>query len=87
VTSVPFEDESTTTDLVGNRCPVVQREGSRASRTGPLRLHDSRSKIQFVGDCTVPVRVLGKVARTLVLKQNGREANPAIVDIKSRMEA
>ena len=47
---------------------------------------DNGTKIDLVIDYTVPIPVLGKIAEALVLKQNIREADLALANIKAKME-
>ena len=83
-----FEGESRTTDFVRNERMVVESKGGIASTwTWTFTPDDGRTRLDLVVDYTVPVPVLGRLAEALVLKQNEREANLALVNIKTRMEA
>jgi uncharacterized protein YndB with AHSA1/START domain len=82
-----FEGESKTTEFVRNERMVVDSKGGIASRwTWTFAPHEGGTRLDLVVDYTVPVPVLGRLAEALVLKQNEREANLALVNIKTRME-
>jgi len=44
------------------------------------------TRVNLVVDYTIPVPVLGKIAERLVLRQNEREADLAMTNIKERLE-
>jgi uncharacterized protein YndB with AHSA1/START domain len=85
---ISFKGESTTTEFVRDRRLVVQSEGGIASTwTWTFEPDEGGTRVHLVVDYTVPVPVLGKLAEALVLKQNEREANLAMANIKARLEA
>ena len=45
------------------------------------------TKATFVAEYTVPVPLLGKLAESLIVKQNEREAEMLLANVKARMEA
>ena len=82
-----LEGESTTTEYVPHERIVDQSKGGAVSTwTWTFKPHDGGTKANLVVEYTVPVPVLGKVAEALVLKQNERELDLAMANIKARME-
>lgn len=82
---VRFEGESTVTEHVPNERIVFQNKGGIPSTwTWVFQPHEGGTKISLVVEYTVPV--LGKLAESLVLKQNEREADLAMANIKAKME-
>ncbi len=82
-----LEGESTTTEYIPNRRIVTESKGGAVSTwTWTFEPHDGGTKATLVVDYTVPVPVLGKLAEALVLKQNEREADLAMTNIKARLE-
>ncbi len=82
-----LEGESTTTEYIPNRRIVTQTKGGAVSTwTWTFEPHDGGTKANLVVEYTVPVPVLGKLAEALVRKQNERELDLAMVNIKARME-
>ncbi|GAI82981.1 unnamed protein product, partial [marine sediment metagenome] len=49
--------------------------------------HDDGTKIDLSVEYTIPIPILGKIAEAIVLKQNEREADLALANIKAKMEA
>jgi uncharacterized membrane protein len=83
-----FEGETTTTEYILNQRMVSQTKGGIVSTwTYVFAPHAGGTKLNLVIDYTVPIPVLGKLAEALVLKQNEREADLAMANIKARMEA
>jgi uncharacterized membrane protein len=82
-----LQGESTATEYIPNRRIVTQSKGGAVSTwTWTFEPHDGGAKANLVVEYTVPVPVLGKVAEALVLKQNEREIDLAMANIKARME-
>lgn len=82
-----FEGETTVTEHIPNERIVTQSKGGIASTwTWTFQPHDGGTKMSLVLDYTVPIPVLGKLAEALVLRQNEREANQAMANIKAKME-
>jgi hypothetical protein len=46
----------------------------------------NKTRLNLIVEYTVPVPVLGKIAERLVLRQNEREADLAMANIKERLE-
>jgi len=82
-----LEGESTATEYIPNQRIVSQTKGGVSSTwTWAFEPHDGGTKINLVVEYTVPIPVLGKLAEALVLKQNERELDLAMTNIKARME-
>ena len=82
-----LEGESTTTEHVPNQRIVVQTKGGASSTwTWTFEPHDAGTKVILVVEYTIPIPVLGKLAEALVVKQNERELDLAMANIKMRME-
>lgn len=85
---ITFEGESTMAEFERDRRLVEHtRGGIRSTWTWNFAPHDGGTRLDLVVEYTVPVPVLGKLAEVLVLKQNEREANLAMVNIKARLES
>ena len=85
---IQFEGKSTTVEFEPDRRFVVKSEGGIASTwSWTFAVQDDGTRMDLVIDYKGPSPVLGKLAEALVLKQNEREANLAMVNIKARMEA
>lgn len=85
---VRFEGESTVTEHIPDERMVVQSKGGIVSTwTWTFEPHDGGTKLNLVIEYTVPVPVLGKIAEALVLKQNEREADLAMANIKAKSES
>lgn len=82
-----FEGESTTTEYIPNQRMVSQSKGGILSTwTWTFDPHDGGTKVNLVVEYTVPVPVLGKLAEALVLKQNERDLDRSLANIKAKME-
>ena len=82
-----LQGESTNTEHIPNERIVTQSKGDIVSTwTLTFEPHDGGTKLNFVVEYTIPVPVLGKLAEALVLRQNQREADLALANIKDRME-
>ena len=82
-----FEGESTITEHIPNERIVSQSKAGIASTwIWTFVPDDGGTKMNLVLEYTVPIPVLGKLAEALVLKQNQRNADVAMVNIKAKME-
>lgn len=82
-----FEGESTATEHIPNERLVSQSKGGIVSTwTWTFAPHDDGTKVNLVIEYTVPIPVLGKLAEKLVLRQNEREADQAMANVKAKME-
>ncbi|GAH52512.1 unnamed protein product, partial [marine sediment metagenome] len=48
--------------------------------------HNDGTKVDFLGESTIPILLLGKIAEALVLKKMERELDHALANIKDIME-
>ena len=48
---------------------------------------DGGTKVTFDAEYTVPIPLLGKLAEAIIVKQNEREADVLLSNLKDRMEA
>ena len=83
-----FEGETTVTEHIPNERIVTHSKGGIVSTwtwTFEPR-NDSGTKLSIDIEYTIPVPVLGKLAEPLVLRQNEREADLAMANIKALME-
>ena len=83
-----FKGESITEEYVSEKKTVTRTKGGINSLwTWNFEPHNNGTKIDLVVDYTIPVPVLGKIAEAIVLKQNIREADLALANIKAKMES
>ena len=83
-----FQGETTVTEHVPDQRIVVESKGGIVSTwTWTFEPHDEGTKLNLDIEYTVPVPVLGKLAEALVLKQNEREADLAMANIRAKMES
>lgn len=85
---LPFEGESIATEYVPNQRLVDQSKGGiNSTWTWTFAPEGEGTRVNLAIEYTVPIPVLGKLAEALVLRQNEREADLALVNIKARMES
>lgn len=85
---IRFNGKSTTTELIQNERAVVQsKSGIETTWVYLYEPHAGGTKLSFDIDYKIPMPVLGKLAEKLVLKTNEREAELALENIKTMMEA
>jgi carbon monoxide dehydrogenase subunit G len=84
---IRFKGETTTTEYVLNKRVVTQSKGGISSTwTFTYEPQEEGTKLTLSVDYSIPIPVLGKLAESLVLKQNEREANLAISNVKEKVE-
>jgi uncharacterized membrane protein len=82
-----FNGETTVTEHVQDQRRVIQSKGGIDSTwIWTFEPHDGGTKLSLNLEYTVPIPVLGKLAEKLVLKQNEREAEKAMKNIKAKLE-
>ena len=82
-----FEGETTMTEYTPNERMVVQSKGGIVSTWNwTFTPEDGGTKINLTLEYTIPVPVLGKLGEALILKQNEREADQAMANIKAKLE-
>jgi uncharacterized protein YndB with AHSA1/START domain len=85
---VRFEGRTTTTEYVVNQRLVTENKGGVSSTiTWSFEPEDGGTKVTFDADYTVGLPVLRKLAESFLLKQNEREAEMVLANLKDRMEA
>ena len=83
-----FEGENTTLEYVPNRRLVEESKGGISSTwTWTFAPEGAGSRLNVAIEYTVPIPVLGKLAEALVVRQNEREMDLALANIKARMES
>ncbi len=84
---IRFEGKNITDEHVPNKKIVIRSEGSiKTLWNWNFEPHDDGTKIDLSVEYTIPMPVLGKIAEAIVLKQNEREAELALANIKTKME-
>jgi len=87
VAGMRFEGEDIVEEYIPNKKMVTRSKGGiESSWTWNFEPHNDGTKIDLVVEYTIPIPVLGKIAEALVLKQNEREADHALANIKDKME-
>jgi uncharacterized membrane protein len=82
-----FEGETTVTEYTPNERMVVHSKGGIISTwSWTFTPQDGGTKINLTVEYTIPVPVLGKLGEALILKQNEREADQAMANIKAKLE-
>lgn len=84
---INLEGESTALEFVENERFVTESKGGIASTwSWDLIPENGGTKIDLVVEYSVPIPVLGKLAEGLVVRQNERDLDTALANIKARME-
>jgi len=85
---IPFNGETTTIEHVPNQRIVVQSKvGIKSTWSWTFEPVDNGTRLSLVLEYTIPVPVLGKLAEAVVSKQNEKEADAAMANIKAKMES
>ena len=83
-----FEGETVTEEYVPEKKIVTRSKGGVDSLwTWNFEPHNDGTMIDLTVDYTIPIPVLGKIAEAIILKQNIREADLALANIKAKMES
>ena len=83
-----FRGESKYTEYVPNQRVVHESKGGIHSIwTWTFGPEDGGTRVNLAVKYDVPVPVLGKVAEQLVLRQNDREADLGMANLKARLES
>lgn len=83
-----FEGSSETTECIINERAVAQTKGGIDSTlTWICKPKDGGTKLVYEADYTVPIPLLGKLAEAIIVRQNEREGNVLLANIKERLEA
>ena len=82
-----FEGKNITDEYIPDKKIVTRSEGSiKTLWNWNFEPHNNGTKIDLSLEYTIPTPVIGKIAETIVLKQNEREADLALTNIKAKME-
>ncbi|MCX7039455.1 MAG: SRPBCC family protein [Spirochaetes bacterium] len=82
-----FEGETTVLEWVKNKRVVTQSKGGINSKWFfTYESIDNGTALSLVVEYDVPIPVIGKIAEAVIRKQNEREAELALSNIKARME-
>lgn len=83
-----FQGESTWTEYIPNKRIVDQSRGGIVSTwTYAFAPEGGGTRLSLMVEYTVPMPVLGKLAEALVRRQNEREADLAMANLKAILEA
>lgn len=83
-----FEGTSEDTVYIPNQRTVTESKGGIESTiTLTYQPEDGGTKLTFENEYIVPIPVLGKLAEAVILKQNEREAELLLANLKDRLEA
>jgi uncharacterized protein YndB with AHSA1/START domain len=83
-----FEGTGQHTEYVANQRNVSKNKGGiEGTITWVFQPEDGGTKVTFEAEYTVPIPLLGKLAEALIVRQNEREAELLLANLKARMEA
>ena len=83
-----FEGTSETIEYIANQRTVSENKGGIESTIiWTYEPEDGGTRVTFDAEYTVPIPVLGKLAESLIVKQNEREAETLLANLKDRVEA
>lgn len=87
LTGMSFKGESVVTEYEPNKRYVTQSKGGiKSTWTYAFEPSGTGTRMSLVLEYTIPVPVVGKVGERLVLRQNEREADLAMANIRDRIE-
>ena len=82
-----FSGKSEVVDSVANQLRATRTEGGIASTvTWQYQPEDGGTRVTLEAEYTVPVPLLGKLAESFVVKQNEKEGEAILANLKARME-
>jgi uncharacterized membrane protein len=85
---VRFEGTSEDTEVIANQRVVSKSTGGIESTfTWTFQPEDGGTKLTVEVEYTVPIPLLGKLAEAFIVKQNEREAELLLANLKAKMEA
>ena len=88
MSGMTFEGKNITDEFIKDKKIVIRSEGSiKTLWNWDFGPQDNKTKIDLSVEYTIPMPVLGKLAEKIVLKQNEREADLALTNIKAKMES
>ena len=85
---IPFKGETEVIESDGNQKHVIKSTGGiQSTWTWTFKSENGKTVVHLTVEYTIPVPVLGKVAERMVLRQNERESELAITNLKERLES
>ena len=86
--AIRFEGTSEDVDYIPNELSITESKGGIASTiTLTYRPEDGGTKLTMENEYTVPIPVLGRLAEAVILRQNEREVELLLANVKDRLEA
>jgi hypothetical protein len=84
---IPLKGQTEVTEHVANQRLALKTTGGIVSTwTWTFAGEPNKTRLHLTVEYTVPVPILGKIAERLVLRQNEREADLGMANIKARLE-
>jgi uncharacterized membrane protein len=71
----------------GERIVMQDQGGINAQRTTTFQTTNGETEVTTLAEYTIPVPLLGRLAEAFIVKQNEKEADAFLSNLKSRMEA
>ena len=88
MSGMTFEGKNITDEFEKDKKIVIRSEGNiKTLWNWNFTPQDNTTRLDLSVEYTVPMPVLGKLAEKVVLKQNEREADLALSNIKAKMES
>jgi hypothetical protein len=82
-----FSGESVVTEYVANKKLVMQSKGSiKRTWHWTLEPKEGGTTVALVVEYDIPVPVLGKLAEAIILKQNEKDADQSMANLKKILE-
>jgi len=82
-----FEGTSEDSEFIVNQSIVSKTKGGISSTiTWTFQSEAGGTKVTFDAEYTVPIPLLGKLAEAIIVKQNNKEAELLLANLKERME-
>jgi uncharacterized protein YndB with AHSA1/START domain len=83
-----FKGTCEDTEVVANECVLSENSGGILSTiTWRFQPDFGGTRVTFEADYTVPIPLLGKLAEAYIVRQNEREAELLLANLRARMEA
>ncbi len=83
-----FEGTSEDIEYVASQCIVSKTKGGIDSKiTWTFQPEAEGTRVTFEAEYTVPIPLIGKVAEAIIVKQNNKEAELLLTNLKAKMEA
>ena len=83
-----FEGTSEDIEFISNQRIVSKTKGGIDSTiTWTFESEAGGTKVSFDAEYNVPIPLLGKIAEAIIVKQNSKEAESLLANLKAKMEA